>query len=364
VTTNVQAVAARLFAGVMAPLVLGGAMRPGRAIGARAALALGEVSSPPVDSDLAARVQDARVRSARTLVPIDQLAAPTAAEWALGAALHDLVLSANPAFDMALRRGAAVRILELAAATIDHIPAPATVLEALARHSWLARVLDIARTDTAVSFWVGTRSFLGVDPPRRLQAWPDLRRVSIARTRQPILGLTPLAFERERFVEVMAKLLARTPLTEFSTCTRGAPAFVWSDTTLALVSTLAGRRLALRALARLPAAEVDAALSRATRDAFAQKRASARSAIALLADRAIALAQDPVAGAYPASWTAEASFARGLGAAAASRALSASGSPWPEAERQRLIEALEPAAAPARAALATLEQGSSLESQS
>ena len=40
--TRLDAIAERLFAGVMAPLVLGGAIRPGHAIGARAALALGD----------------------------------------------------------------------------------------------------------------------------------------------------------------------------------------------------------------------------------------------------------------------------------------------------------------------------------
>ena len=170
-------IAQKLFEGVMAPLVLGGTIEPGHAIGARTALALGEGERRPTDPDLEGHVQLGRVRRARRLAPIDRLPPATPSEWALAAALHDVLQAANPTFDAALRRSAAVRILELARETIDRVPEPANVHEALARHSWFARVLDVARTDTSVSWWIGSRTYLGVDPPRRLQAWPELRRV-------------------------------------------------------------------------------------------------------------------------------------------------------------------------------------------
>jgi hypothetical protein len=330
-------------------------MRPGRAIGARAALALGQLHTPPADPDLLLRVQHARVRRARALVPIDALAAPTGAEWALSAALHDVLQCASPRFNGALRRSAAARILELAGETIDFVGPPANVGEALSRHAWLARVLDIARTDTAVSWWTGSRDFLGVEPPGRLQVWPHLRRVSVVRTPRPLLELTPLAVDRQRLVEVIARLLARTPLTELATCTRVTPPFEWSEATLALVGTHAGRTLALRALARLPAADVDAALGRATRNAVTRRPAFARAAARLLADRAVAGVEGHVASASPASLGAEASFARGFGAAAASRALASPDSSWNEAERRKLLRALEPAAREMREVLAALE---------
>ena len=115
---NLDAVAERLFAGVMAPLVLGGPIRPGHAIGARAALALGG-ERRPADRDLESARRRGRLRRARKLAPVDTLPDPSAADWALGAALHDILQSANPVFDARLRRSAAARILDLANAAID-----------------------------------------------------------------------------------------------------------------------------------------------------------------------------------------------------------------------------------------------------
>jgi hypothetical protein len=346
----------RLFEGVMAPLVLGGSVRPGHAIGARAALGLGRRGGSAVDRELETRVQVARVRRARRLAPIDALAGPTPAEWSLAAALHDLLQTANPAFDSGLRRSAAGRILELAGETLERVPPPSDVREALSRHTWFARVLDIARTDTTVSWWSGSHTYRGVEPPRRLQAWPELRRVSVAAAPHALLELAPLAVERSRLAGAVARLLTRTPLTELATCTRGAPAFAWSESSLALVATRAGRTLALRALAGFPPAEVDAALGRATRRLLATRRAEGAPAVTLLAERT--LGQAGGHGARPQGGPAgpDEAFARGLGAAAALLLLEASGDGWREDERQRLLAALEPSArtAEAREAMAML----------
>src|SRR5208282_2739038 len=109
---DLRAISHRLFEDLMAPLVLGGEMRPGHAIGARAALALA-TAADAVDAGTLDRVQSGRVRRARRLAPSDSLDLASPAEWALLAALHDVLQSTNPSFDSALRRGAAVRILEL-----------------------------------------------------------------------------------------------------------------------------------------------------------------------------------------------------------------------------------------------------------
>lgn len=325
----------------MAPLVLGGALRPGHAIGARAALALGvEGTVDVLDAELLDRVQTARVRRARKLAPVDAVDLPAPAEWAIAAALHDVLQSANPSLDAPMRRGAAVRILALAHQTLEHVPPPAHTGEALSRHTWLARVLDLAREDTAVSWWTGSRTFRGVPPPGRLTAWPQLRRVNVVTTPRPLLELEPLAVEREKLAEAVTLLLARTPLTDLATCARTAPSFLWSEETLALVATRAGRTLALRALARAPASPVDVALGRATRELLTHRRAQAAPAIALLAERTLALAQTAPGslGGRP-----DGAFARGLGAAAALRMLRAAESEWPEEERRRLIAVLESA---------------------
>jgi hypothetical protein len=342
---DLGAIADGLFEGVMAPLVLGGAMRPVHAIGARAALALGDGERRTTDTDLEAHVQLGRVRRARRLVPVDTVERATAAEWALVAVLNDLLQAANPTFDAALRRRAALRILAVARETLERIPPPTDVREALSRHTWLARVLDVVRTDTAVSWWIGKRTYLGVEPPPRLQAWPELRRVSVVATPRPLLDLTPLAVDREALTEAVALLLARTPLTDLATCTRGTPKLVWHEATLGLVATAAGRTLALRAMARLPSADVDAALGRATHELLATRPDHAEAALSLLAERALAGAVVTQKGAQVtdgASDRPEIAFARGLGAAVAVRLLDRM--PLPEPQRHEVAAALLEAA--------------------
>jgi hypothetical protein len=358
---NLETVAERLFAGVMAPLVLGGPLATSHAIGARAALALGAMQPP--DTELAARVEHARVHRARTLVPIDELGPPTGDEWALAAALHDVAQSANPAFDAPLRRGAAARIMALAGETIRRVAPPANLREALSRHAWLARMLEIARTDTTVSWWSGSRVFLGVEPPARLRAWPELRRVSVSRAPRPLLDLEPLAIDRTQLVAAVAGILSRSPLTDLATCARHVPAFAWTETILALLRTPAGRALAMRVLARLPPPDVDAALGRASRAAIAEHGSLGPTALALLADRAIADAayttaragasRRPSLATPPAKAADEAALARALGAAAALRALAPPNVGFSHAERGALRAALEPAAREAVALLAS-----------
>ena len=354
---DLGAVAQELFEGVMVPLVLGGPVRPGHAIGARVALVLGDGERTGLDPDVELDVQGARLRRARRLAPIDTLAKATPAEWTLAAAFHDLLQAANPTFDAALRRSAAVRILALARDAIERVPEPANVLEALSRHTWFARVLDVARTDTTVSWWSGSRTYLGVEAPRRLRAWPELRRVNVVATPHPVLELAPLAVDRTRLTDALARLLTRTPLTEMATCTRDAPPFVWGEATLGLIATRSGRTLALRALARLPSGEVDAVLGRATRELLATRRASGAPAVTLLAERALAKAEGHVARSEVATSRPEAAFARGLGAVAAVLLLEAPGAGWAEDDRRRLLAALDPAARSTAAQEATAMLG-------
>ena len=137
----------------------------------------------------------------------------------------------------------------------------------------------------------------------------------------------------------MARLLTRTPLTELATCTRETPPFAWGEAALALVATRPGRTLVLRALARLPAADVDAALGRATRELLATRRGAAAPAVTLLAERSLAEAERHLERTRDASGAPrpEEAFARGLGAAAAVWLLEAHGAAWPEAQRRRLL---------------------------
>jgi hypothetical protein len=270
-----------------------------------------------------------------------------------------MLQAANPGFDRPLRRAAAARILALAADVAAHVAAPTTVRDALSRHSFFARTLEVARTDTVVSWWVGSRTFLGVEPPARLRAWPDVRRVRVAADRRALLDLVPLAFDRDSLVEAVAGLLSKTPITDLATCTRTVPSFAWSDAVVALIATRSGSTIALRALARQPAGQVDSVLGRATRDLFARSRASvAGPVLALLAERALAEAQGhltrPEAVAAdlarpvdepggPAAQDAR--YAQSLGAVMAQGQLQTPGAKgWSEPTRRALLATLEPLA--------------------
>ncbi len=343
---DLASIADRVYRGILAPLVLGGAMTPGKPIGARAALTVG-IERGDLDPDLASHVMLGRVRAARAIAPVDRLGETTVAEWALGCALHDLLPATHPAFASTFRsHKTTTRLLALVDAVCEQTAAPESVGEALARHTWFSRVLEIARTDSTVSWWVGKSRFLGVDPPARLTAWPELRRVHVDETR---LTLTELpshgaAVDMQRFTASLSTWLAKTPLTDLATCARAAPAFFWRAESLALLATPNGRTLALRALAREPELAVDEALGRATR-AFAKRATSdaARLVFALLADRALAAALGPDT--RDIDRPRDARLARAAGALAARAQLSADDSSIPSDARHRATRVLEQMAA-------------------
>ncbi|MEO8874728.1 MAG: hypothetical protein ABI461_03995 [Polyangiaceae bacterium] len=246
---DLQTRAEHLFESFMAPLVLGGELRPGRILGARTALALGAERSV-TNLDLAAHVDLARVRIARKLAPIDRIAPATPSEWALAACLHDIVQSTHPALAGLFRNNASRRILELVGLALDRIPPPANAKEALTRHTWFSRALEIGRTDTRVSWWVGSEIFRGTDPPPRLLSWPDLRRVHIDCSVHPLCDLptTEAKAEAPLFYEMLRRWLSLSPITDLANAHRAAPKFVWTEPTIALASSRIGRTLALRAI--------------------------------------------------------------------------------------------------------------------
>ncbi len=367
---DLGAIAERLFKDFMAPLVLGGSLIPGKPIGARAALALGNDAPPTAplhgsgqalrplgDPELVSYVQLARVRRARRLLPIDRFERITPAEWALGAALHDIVQSAHPALKGPFRGSAPGKLLRLAVAAIEQVAAPHTIEEALARHTWFARLFEITRTDTTISWWVGASTFLGEEPPERLTAWPELRRVKTVRTPRPLIELPAYgAVDPDGYGRAISVLLSRTPLTDIATCDRELPSFVWSAEVLGLVATRAGRTLALRAVAGDATEAVDGAVGRATRQLLtARAWKSAAISLDFLRERALSDAEGRVAKADEApiatfgAVSSDASFARAAGAVAARRWIAMHGDCFREDERRRLLMLLEPAASGAHA---------------
>lgn len=343
----------RLFTTFLAPLVLGGALTPGKPIGGKNALSIGDHRAPS-DSVTLSLVDLARVRIARRVAPIDRFEqAPTATEWTLAAMLHDLVQSAHPGFDAVFRRSGPKRLLDVIDKTLDVLPAPADVGDALSRHTWLSRMFDLARTDIDVKWWTGSERFLGTDPPARLTAWPELRRVHQTKTPRPLMDLptSGSAVDVHRFSQIVARILQKTPLTDLATIDRPAPVFAWTHENLELSSTKAGRTIVLRALAYLSDRAVDAALGRATRQLFAAKAVRALMvAVDLLRDRALAAATLRLTGdKEPEPLTLgpeqnDAAFAIGAGALVATHWIAQTGGGLSERDRRAILAVLAPAA--------------------
>lgn len=351
---NPQEIAERLFVTFLAPLVLGGEMRPGKPFGGQAALSVGDGRAPTTGGDFLARTDLARVRVARKIAPVDRFEpAPSGNEWALAAVLHDLVQSTHPGFDAVFRRSGPSRILEVIELTLERIPTPANVGDALSRHSWLSRMLDLARTDVTLSWWTGSEKFLGTDPPARLLAWPEIRRVQQTKTPRPLMDLPTVgsAVDAHRFTMCVEAILRKTPLTDLATLNRSSPNFHWTHETLSLVSTRAGKTMALRAFNLLPARAVDTALGRATRQLFVSRASRALVvAVDTLRDRALEAATarldsdkaaEPIA-AGPAE--NDSAFAMSAGAIAASHWIAQTGGGFDETMRKALLAILAPAA--------------------
>ena len=345
---DVGAIADQLFLGFIVPLVIGGPMTPGRPIGSRVALAIGD-GRPTSDIDKHAHMQLARVRVARKLAPVDRFDALGAAEWALLAALHDVVQAAHPDLKGILRPKLPLKILDLAEATLARISPPTSIGEMLSRHTLLSRLFEITRNDKTVSWWLGSAEFRGEEPPARLSKWPKVRRVNVAESPRPLMSLPQhgAGVDPDRFELAVRGVLSRSPLTDLATAGREAPRFAWTAEALALGSTRAGRTLAVRALAMQPETSVDEALGRATKALMTQGRwKPAAMALDLLGERALTWAEsaltspDPVA----APVQSDAAFARAAGSFVARRWIGMHGACFAEGEGFALLRALEPAA--------------------
>jgi hypothetical protein len=289
------------------------------------------------------------VRRARQLAPIDRFEGASEAEWALAAVLHDVAQATHPDFNATFRRRSPGRLLDIADATLDRVAGPPTVKDALSRHAWFARVFEITRTDVVVSWWVGSRTFLGTDPPARLTAWPEFRRVQVEKTPRPLVDLPAngASVDAGSFAITLGRFLSKTPLTDLATLGRATPAFAWSEGTLSLVGAGAGRALALRAIERHAetAGEdaVDAALGRATRALLVRRDWRALAvALELLSGRMLGEVERLPRAPAQKLGMPDVAFARAAGALAAMQALESGKALFGSAEQRRLLAVLEP----------------------
>jgi hypothetical protein len=254
----------RIVEHVLVPLVTGGDLRPVPPIGTDLALRLStQATSLESDSDVAL----ARLARARELWPVDRVPPMRPGEWLLLFALNDLIQAANPDLPGVLRQRP-FRLLMLVEATVERAGAPRSVADALARDATFARVLEVARPDTHVAWWVGSGLFQGTKPPARLLAWPNVRRVrsTVDRVRIPDLAAGRHQLE-PTYRRAVATFFAASPLTDLGGIDRSEPPFAWTGATLGLIRSERGRTLAERVIrARCDAA---AAAREATRAAQA-----------------------------------------------------------------------------------------------
>src|SRR5262249_24116763 len=139
-------------------------------------------------------------------------------------ALHDLLALGHP--DLA-GRGLERRQDRIAAAALAlaSLGSPATVADAVNRHSLLARLPGIVRSHSHVQFLLGRHAIGGREPPRQEHARPALRRVRVEVVKRAWLrevGIPSSA--RPAFLA----LNVASPLGEALDPLRLEPALAWS----------------------------------------------------------------------------------------------------------------------------------------
>ena len=252
-----------LATGIVAPLILGGKLVLARPFG-RLGQTLGQ-GRRLADVELRTRMEVARVRRARLVAPVDTLPELDVSDWAIAAMLNDILQLTNHELGGALTQGRYAKLLRSVLSGCAQIALPHDLASVISRHATFARVMELGRADTSVSWWTGHASFRGMPPPTRLLLWRDLRKVQVDTVRVPLHEMAEgmPALVSEGFGHAISAWLSCSPLTDLASLTRESPAFAWSRSTIALIATVPGRVLAFRVLSRLRLEAVMAALERA-----------------------------------------------------------------------------------------------------
>jgi hypothetical protein len=169
------------------PLVRGGTVLVGRPLSRRSveALARAHVERPTLSERRSAKqLGQARQRALTMLVPSPPALPLDEVTWRLGAAVHDLLALGHPGVVEGPRADARIERIAAAATALAGLGAPTTLAEVLARHSVLARLPELVRSDTVVRYWLGRLTFVGRQPPPRVVAMPRLRGVRVETARR------------------------------------------------------------------------------------------------------------------------------------------------------------------------------------
>lgn len=216
-----------------------------------------QLSTSLDDSDEADR---AVVRRIRRLVAGDVSAVGPRIDGAvvqLAALFHDAVASFHPDMVGVFRASAPKKLLRATVEALAGVPPPATVRGALLRHAWLGDLVKFELVRTEVKWWTGSATFVGKSPPKRLLAWPDIRRVQRRDRTIDLLRLPDLFTDAavvdpamsELYARAMTLFLAATPISDLVLAARSVPPFQWTDAHASCVASRAAARLAHRAIA-------------------------------------------------------------------------------------------------------------------
>jgi hypothetical protein len=250
---DIAARAEQLAIEFIAPMVHGGPVVLQRPFGAELALRIGE-GRRIVDGDTLYATQAARLQILRHCLPADTIAELRPSEWTLACAFNDLLQATNHELSSAVTRPRHMDLLTSVNETCAHIPNPATLGEALARHATFHNVIHFVRHDQSVRWWTGSEYFRGQAPSARLLAWPDLRQVKISPIEVPFWEMCDesVPMGQEEFLGSMRSCLGRSPLTDLAHAGRDNIPFAWTAASLGIVANPVGSNLARRAILNGP----------------------------------------------------------------------------------------------------------------
>ena len=235
---------------VLLPLIEGGTLRPLEPIGPVQALEFASAESLAVTGGAMDAVRAHRIRAARRLASVDAIGDLSKGEWLLTCALNDLVQTTNPSLVGWFDKDRPRKLMELVRGQVQQAGAPRQASEELSPDATFGRILTLGRVDTTVSWWVGSETFRGIEPPPRLLRWRGVRRVRTQQQRVSIGEMAPEGFDGRGYEDVLGMFLRANPLTDLQTAARKRCAFAWSGGSLALIGTTVGRNLARRAIVR------------------------------------------------------------------------------------------------------------------
>jgi hypothetical protein len=209
---------AAFLTGFVRPLVEGGELHVRAPVG-RAALTAWEVSLGEL-AELTTAIDEVRARLAADLMVRPPPIVFAAGDLRLAVALHDALVLAHPVSATwparRGRRGLEAFVSEL----IADAGAPVDRLDVVARHTLLRGLPELIRRDVRLTWWTGSAEFRGVAPPRRLTAWPGIRRVREEQSAAPLGEVV-----QGEAAGLASALLAGSPLTDLLSAGEPARAF-------------------------------------------------------------------------------------------------------------------------------------------